>query len=239
MINNGRLNGVQMKLTSEDIICCPPPLFHCFGLTMGFLNTLVHGATIVFPSDEFDAERVVTALVDEKCTALLGVPTMILAELDILKARGISLKTVRTGLAAGSAIPQRLMARIKDEMNCHGMIIAYGMTETSPVTFMTSMQDPDHLRLTSLGRVLPHTGAKVINEQGEIVPRGTPGELCTSGYALQKGYYKNEAKTKEAMKVDENGVLWMHTGDEVKFDEQGYCFFTGRLKDIIIRGTVA
>lgn len=236
MINNGRLNGVTMKLTPEDVVCCPPPLFHCFGLTMGFLNALAHGASIVFAGDAFDPEKVVTSLVDEKCTALLGVPTMILGILESIKKRGASVKTVRTGLAAGSAVPKSLMDRIKKELSCDGMIIAYGMTETSPVTFMTNMDDPDHLRITSLGRIMPHSGAKIVDEEGNIVPRGTRGELCTSGYALQKGYYKNEEKTNEAMKRDKDGVLWMHTGDECIIDEEGYCFISGRLKDIIIRG---
>lgn len=237
MINNGRLNGVTMQLGPKDVVCCPPPLFHCFGLTMGFLNALSHGSTIVFPSDEFDAEKVVSAIVDEKATAVLGVPTMFLAELDIIKKRGIRVDTVRTGLAAGSAVPKSLMNRIKSELHCDGMIIAYGMTETSPVTFMTNLDDPDHLRLTSLGRIMPHSGAKVIDQEGNIVPFGTRGELCTTGYALQKGYYKNEAKTNEAMKRDQDGVLWMHTGDEVAIDENGYAFVTGRIKDIIIRGS--
>ena len=226
-----------MQLTPDDVVCCPPPLFHCFGLTMGFLNALSHGCPIVFPGDDFDPEKVATSLAEEKCTALLGVPTMILGVLEVIKRRKLSVKTVRTGLAAGSAVPKSLMDRIKKELSCDGMIIAYGMTETSPVTFMTSMDDPDHLRVTSLGRIMPHSAAKIVDEQGKIVPRGTRGELCTSGYALQKGYYKNEEKTNEAMRRDEDGVLWMHTGDECIIDEDGYCFISGRLKDIIIRGS--
>lgn len=226
-----------MRLSPDDIVCCPPPLFHCFGLTMGFLNAFSHGSSIVFPNDDFNAGMVVSSLVDEQCTALLGVPTMFLAELQILKQRSIRLKSVRTGLAAGSAVSKSLMDRIKREMNIDGMIIAYGMTETSPVTFMTSLDDPDHLRLTSLGRVLPHTAAKIIAQDGSIVPRGVRGELCTSGYALQRGYYKNDLKTQEVMTRDAAGVLWMHTGDECFIDNDGYCFITGRLKDIIIRGS--
>ena len=204
---------------------------------MGFLNSFFHGCSIVFPSEEYDAEAVVESLIQEKCTALLGVPTMFVAELDILKRRGVRLTAARTGLAAGAPVPERLMNRIKDEMGIGGMLIAYGMTETSPVTFMTSLNDPLHLRVTSLGRVMPHTAAKIIDPQtGKILPRGTRGELCTSGYALQKEYYDNVAKTQEVMIRDADGVLWMHTGDECLLDEDGYCFITGRLKDIIIRG---
>lgn len=190
--------------------------------------------------DEFDPEKVVDAILDEGATAVLGVPTMFLAELEIFKRRSTRPTTVRTGLAAGSSVPQTLMNRIRDEMGCDGMLIAYGMTETSPVTFITALDDPMDMRLRSLGRVLPHTGAKVVDPQThQILPRGSRGELCTSGYALQREYYENKAKTEEVMIRDADGVLWMHTGDECFIDEQGYCFITGRLKDIIIRGKLA
>lgn len=206
---------------------------------MGFLNSLFHGCTLVMANDDFDPERTVAALIDEKCTATMGVPTMFLAQLAVLERRKLKLECIRTGLAAGSIVPEAIMKRIKSEMGCDGILIAYGMTETSPVTFMTSLEDPEHLRGTSLGKVLPHTAAKVIDSEGNTVPRGVKGELCTSGYALQLGYYKNQVKTDEAMRLDEAGVLWMHTGDECYIDEAGYCYITGRLKDLIIRGTLS
>ena len=228
-----------MRLTSEDVVCCVPPLFHCFGLVMGFLSSFFHGSTCVFPSDDFNAERVVDALVHERCTALLSVPTMFYAELEVLARRKAKISTLRTGLAAGSAVPSALMGRLRDEMGVNGILIAYGMTETSPVTFMPSLDDPEDKRLRSLGKVLPHTSAKIIDRNGNIVARNTKGELCTSGYPLQKGYYNNEDKTREAMIRDGDGVLWMHTGDECYMDDQDYCYITGRFKDIIIRGMLS
>jgi mevalonyl-CoA ligase len=225
-----------MHLTPQDIVCCPPPLFHCFGLVIGFLGAFTHGSSIVFPSEQFDANRVLDAVAAEKCTALLGVPTMFIAELDANKVKRYKITSVRTGLAAGSPVPLAVMNRLECDMGIRGMLIAYGMTETSPVTFMTSLDDSQDRRLKSIGTVLAHTGAKIIDKQGNIVPRGVRGEICTSGYALQKGYWQNESKTKEVMKTDENGVLWMHTGDEGIIDAEGYCSITGRIKDIIIRG---
>lgn len=227
-----------MKLTPRDVVCCPPPLFHCFGLVMGFLGAFTHGSTIVFPSDQFDPDLVLDTIVVEKCTALLGVPTMFVAELEANKKKQYKINSVRTGLAAGSAVPLALMQQLEAQMGVKGMLIAYGMTETSPVTFMTSLDDSQERRLKSVGTVMPHTTAKIIDNNGKVVPRGIRGEICTSGYALQRGYWQNEAKTREVMKFDENGIRWMHTGDEGVIDDEGYCAITGRLKDIIIRGKV-
>jgi mevalonyl-CoA ligase len=225
-----------MHLTPQDVVCCPPPLFHCFGLVMGFLAAFTHGSSIVFPSDQFNAEQVLDAVAVEKCTALLGVPTMFIAALDANKVKRHHITSVRTGLAAGSPVSPAVMNRLEHEMSVKGMLIAYGMTETSPVTLMTSLHDLPDRRLKSIGTVLAHTGAKIIDKDGNIVPRGVRGEICTSGFALQKGYWENELKTKEVMKRDENGVMWMHTGDEGIMDGEGYCAITGRIKDIIIRG---
>lgn len=225
-----------MHLSTEDITCCPPPLFHCFGLVIGFLGAFTHGSSIVFPSDHFDAGAVVEAVYREKATALLGVPTMFMAELDVVRNKQYEVKTIRVGLVAGSPVPSSLMEKLKREMGVGDMLIAYGMTETSPVTFISSLDDPLDRRATSLGRVMPHTSAKVINKQGELVKRGKRGEICTSGYALQKGYLNDEAQTQKVIKRDEDGVLWMHTGDECVIDHEGYCYVTGRIKDIIIRG---
>jgi acyl-CoA synthetase (AMP-forming)/AMP-acid ligase II len=225
-----------MHLTPEDVICCPPPLFHCFGLVLGFLSSFTHGSSIVFPSDFFDVKKVVDAVISEDATVLLGVPTMYVSELEVISKTGQKPRRLRTGLASGSAVSQGLMHELREKMGVEKMLIAYGMTETSPVTFITSIDDDDVKRTTTVGRVLPHTAAKVVDNEGRIVARGERGELCTSGFVLQKGYWENEEKTKEAMRRDENGVLWMHTGDEAFLDQDGYAHITGRIKDLIIRG---
>ena len=203
---------------------------------MGFLGAFTHGAQIIFPSDQFDPDEVLDTLHEHQCTALLGVPTMFIAEIEANKVKKYEISSVRTGLAAGSSVAPSLMTQLEREFGVKGMLIAYGMTETSPITFMTSLQDGAERRATTVGTVLPHTVAKVIDRQGSILPRGKRGELCTSGYALQTGYYNNPAKTNDAMIRDETGVLWMHTGDEGMIDEEGYCSVTGRIKDMIIRG---
>lgn len=225
-----------MRLTPEDVVCCGPPLFHCFGLVMGFLASFCYGSSIVLPSDHFRANAVVDALMAEDPTVLLGVPTMFIAELEILAKTGQKPRRLRTGLASGSAVSQTLMNEIRARMGAEKMLIAYGMTETSPVNFITSLDDPEDKRISTVGRVMPHTMAKVIDKKGNIVARGERGELCVGGYALQKGYWKNEEKTREVMKRDADGVLWMYTGDEMMIDEQGYGHVTGRIKDLIIRG---
>lgn len=227
-----------MRLTENDVVCSPPPLFHCFGLVMGFLASFYYGSAIVFPADSFDPVRTVKAIVEEKATAILGVPTMFIAELEALEKTGHAITTIRTGLASGSPVAPALMKKLRERMRVPGMLIAYGMTETSPVTFLTSLDDTDDKMFNTVGRVFPHTGAKVVDAQGRIVPRGVRGELCVSGFALQKGYYKDDAKTKEVMRPDEKGVIWMHTGDEGYLDEDGYGHITGRIKDLIIRGTL-
>ncbi|KKK15418.1 hypothetical protein P175DRAFT_0559879 [Aspergillus ochraceoroseus IBT 24754] len=236
ILNNARFVGDAMRLTPDDIVCCGPPLFHCFGLVLGFLASFCYGSSIVFPSDYFRASSVVDALLNENPTVLLGVPTMLVAELEVLSKTGQKPRRLRTGLASGSAVSQVLMNEIRERMGVDKMLIAYGMTETSPVSFITSLDDPDQKRISTIGRVMPHTSAKVIDKEGNILPRGQRGELCISGYALQKGYWKNEEKTREVMRQDENGVLWMYTGDEVMIDEAGYAHITGRIKDLIIRG---
>ncbi|KAE9575428.1 putative acyl-CoA synthetase [Colletotrichum fructicola] len=236
LINDARFVGDAMQLTHEDVVCCPPPLFHCFGLVMGFLAAFCYGSSIIFPSDSFNAQRTIDAIINEKATALLGVPTMFIAELEALKKSGHRISTVRTGLAAGSPVPPPLMESLRKEMQIGGMLIAYGMTETSPVTFITALGDTDDRMFKSLGKVLPHTGAKIVDTNGNIVPRGTRGEICTSGFALQKGYWKDEERTQEVMRRDEDGVTWMHTGDEGFIDNEGYGHITGRIKDLIIRG---
>lgn len=190
----------------------------------------------MFPSDHFNANLVLDTIVDERCTALYGVPTMFIAELEANQTRNRNIKTLRKGLAAGSTVPLPLMNKLKEQMGIETMVIAYGMTETGPVSFMSTFEDPVEKRVATVGRVMPHTGAKVIDKTGRIVKKGERGELCTSGYALQRGYLNDEEKTKDVMKKDEEGILWMHTGDEGMIDDLGYCHITGRIKDIIIRG---
>lgn len=224
-----------MQLIPDDVVCCPPPLFHCFGLVLGFLSSLSHGCAIVFPSDHFNAENTVDAIFSTEATVLLGVPTMFVAELEAIAKKGKKPRQLRVGLAAGAPLSPALINKVQEQMGLGIILNAYGMTETSPITFMTAMDDGDERRKT-LGRVMPHITAKVIDPKGNTLPRGQRGELCTSGYALQKGYWRNEEKTREVMKRDANGVLWMHTGDEVVIDEEGYAQITGRIKDIIIRG---
>ncbi|KAK3115556.1 hypothetical protein LTR53_004964 [Teratosphaeriaceae sp. CCFEE 6253] len=236
LINNARFVGDKLVLTANDIVCCPAPLFHCFGLSMGFLGTLTHGSAIVFPSQQFDAHAVVAAVEAEQCTVLYGVPTMFRAELDALATRRRRLDSLRIALAAGSPVLPSTMKQMEKAMGIGSVLIAYGMTETSPVTFATSIEDSLERRLRTVGTVFPHTGAKIVDGDGHIVPRGIAGEILTSGYALQQGYLRNEAKTHEAMRADADGTLWMHTGDEGVIDRDGYCRVTGRIKDMIIRG---
>lgn len=203
---------------------------------MGFLSSFIHSSKVVFPCDQFDPDLVLDAVVQQKCTVILGVPTMFIAEMEANRRKGYKIETLRLGLASGSPVPAPLMRELRRDLGIQKTLIAYGMTETSPVTFITPMEDPDELRATTVGKVFPHTSAKIVDRNGAIVPRGVPGELCTSGFALQKGYWKNEEKTAEAMKVDKDGVRWMHTGDECVITDAGYCIVTGRIKDLIIRG---
>ncbi|KAH7385811.1 hypothetical protein BKA66DRAFT_511620 [Pyrenochaeta sp. MPI-SDFR-AT-0127] len=236
ILNNGRFVGTRMHLTSRDIVCCPPPLFHCFGIVMGFLNTLSHGATIVLPADAFDASLTLDAIAAERCTALLGVPTMFLAQLEKLKTKPYKINTIRVGLASGAPVPIVLQERLSNEMGIAGVLIAYGMTEVSPVSTMMDIGDPEERKKGGLGRAMPHNSVKIIDQNGRILPRGSRGEICSSGYALMRGYLDNTKATNEAMRRDKNGVLWMHTGDEGIIDDQGYAHITGRIKDMIIRG---
>ncbi|KAH7385112.1 hypothetical protein BKA64DRAFT_735632 [Cadophora sp. MPI-SDFR-AT-0126] len=237
IINNGRFVGDRMRLESSDVICCPPPLFHCFGLVLGLLAVITHGACIVFPSETFQASAVLKAVSEERCTGLHGVPAMFSAELELLKGNSTtSFSSLRTGIAAGSSVPRKMMADLREKMNMKEITSTYGMTETSPGSFMSYTNDPVEKRLSTVGKILPHTKAKIVNGKGEIVPVGTRGELLVSGFQLQKGYWRNPKQTAEAMQKDSNGCLWMRTGDEAVFDNEGYCSITGRIKDIIIRG---
>ncbi|KAL4245504.1 Acyl-CoA synthetase [Abortiporus biennis] len=241
LLNNGISIGRCMRLTNQDVLCNVPPLFHCFGLVLGNLAAWTHGACIVYPSQIFNPELIVDAVAQEQCTALHGVPTHFLGVLGELEKRRemgeiLDLSRLRTGIAAGSPIPIDLMKQLISKMNLTELTNAYGMTETSPVSFQTTTHDPLLKRVETVGKIHPHVKAKVVDHDGNIVPVGTPGELLVSGYLLQKGYWEDVEQTDNVMKEDEEGTLWMHTGDEAIMDEEGYLKIVGRIKDIIIRG---
>jgi acyl-CoA synthetase (AMP-forming)/AMP-acid ligase II len=236
MINNAYSIGSRMSLTAADTLCCPPPLFHCFGLVLGLLACLTHGSKIVFPSATFSAPAVLDALSSENCTALHGVPAMFEELLSLPRPASWSCPNLRTGIVAGAPVPKPLMERMLSELGMREFTSSYGLTEASPTCFNAHTWDTIERRLTSVGRILPHLHAKIVDRDGEIVPIGERGELCMAGYSLQKGYWRNEEKTNEIMVRDSRGILWLKTGDEAVFDHSGYCTITGRFKDIIIRG---
>jgi len=233
ILNNGFFVGEAMRLTPADRLCIPVPLYHCFGMVLGNLACLTHGATIVYPSDGFDALAVLQTVQDEKCTALHGVPTMFIAELDHPRFKEFDLSTLRTGIMAGSPCPIEVMKRVVGEMHMAEVTIAYGMTETSPVSCQSATDTPLAKRVATVGRVQPHLEVRIIDaESGALVPRGQAGELCTRGYSVMPGYWDDAEKTREA--IDAEG--WMHTGDLATMDEEGYVNIVGRIKDMVIRG---
>jgi fatty-acyl-CoA synthase len=232
ILNNGYFVTETMKFTHQDRLCIPVPLYHCFGMVMGVLGCVSHGATMIFPDEAFDPESVLETVQAEQCTALFGVPTMFIAELAHPDFNSYDLSTLRTGVMAGAPCPAETMERVMGEMNMTDVTIAYGMTETSPVSFQTSVDDPVDKRVNTVGRVHPHVQVKIIDDDGRVVPVGTRGELCTRGYSVMLGYWGDDEKTREA--IDPAG--WLHTGDLAVIDELGYCDIVGRLKDMIIRG---
>ncbi|KAL8651651.1 MAG: hypothetical protein Q9226_004607, partial [Calogaya cf. arnoldii] len=241
ILNNGKSIGDRMLLTPRDKICCPPPLFHCFGSILGYMAAATHGSSIIFPSEAFDPLATLLAVQEEKCTALYGVPTMFLSELDLLSSGAvpyIGFEHLRTGIAAGSSIPAELMRKLHKVLNLRELTICYGMTETSPVSAMTTTDDPMEKRIDSVGRLLPHVEAKIVDplDKNKILPVGERGELAVSGYLVMKEYWGDAEKTAEVMLKDDMGKVWMHTGDEALMDSSGYLKITGRIKDLIIRG---
>jgi fatty-acyl-CoA synthase len=232
ILNNGYFIGEAMRLTDEDRLCIPVPLYHCFGMVLGNLACVSHGSTIVYPGEGFDPLEVLETVEAERCTALHGVPTMFIAELDHPEFSRFDLSTLRTGIMAGSPCPIEVMKRVVDEMNMSEVTIAYGMTETSPVSFQSAVDDPLEKRVSTVGRVQPHIEVKVIDSDGHVVAPGETGELLTRGYSVMLGYWNDAEKTTEA--IDQAG--WMHTGDLATIDEDGYGNIVGRIKDMVIRG---
>ncbi len=232
IVKNAFYIGECMRLGPEDRVCIPVPFFHCFGCVLGTLNTVTHEGTMI-PVESFDAEKVLQALDQEQCTALLGVPTMFIAELDHQDFEQYDTSSLRTGIMAGSPCPMEVMKKVVDVMGAKEITIAYGQTESSPVITQTRTDDPLELRVSSVGRKLPDVEVRIVSvETGEDCEPEEQGELLTRGYHVMRGYYKMEEKTSEVL--DEEG--WLHTGDLAVMDEDGYVRITGRAKDMIIRG---
>lgn len=232
VLNNGYFVGEAMKLTERDRLCIPVPLYHCFGMVLGVLACVTHGAAMIFPSEGFDPGAVLEAVSEERCTGLHGVPTMFIAVLEHPEFKRFDLGSLRTGIMAGAPCPIEVMRKVIDRMHMREVTICYGMTETSPVSFQSATDDPLEKRVSTVGRVHPHVQVKIIDENGRVVPRGVSGELCTRGYSVMLGYWDDEEKTR----ADIDPAGWMHTGDLAVIDEDGYCDIVGRVKDMIIRG---
>jgi len=233
ILNNGFFIGEGCRFTEADRVCIPVPLYHCFGMVLGNLACSTHGAAIVYPGESFDPEATLTAVERERCTALYGVPTMFIAELEHPRFAEFEFSSLRTGIMAGSPCPVEVMKKVQSDMHMPEVTICYGMTETSPVSFQTATDDPVDKRVGTVGRIHPHVEAKVLDpETGQVVPRGVPGELCTRGYLVMLGYWGNREATAEA--IDQ--ARWMHTGDLATIDADGYANIVGRIKDMVIRG---
>ncbi len=232
VLNNGYFTAKGMNFTENDKLCIPVPLYHCFGMVISVIGCVTHGSTMVLPGEAFEPQSVLAAIAEERCTAVHGVPTMFIAQLEHPDFGSYDLSSLRTGIMAGSPCPMEVMRRVIDEMNMKEVTIAYGMTETSPASFQSSPEDPLEKRVSTVGRVHPHVEVKIVDELGKVVPRGVSGELCTRGYSVMRGYWNDPERTGEA--VDEAG--WMRTGDLATIDERGYCNIVGRVKDMIIRG---
>ena len=232
ILNNGFFVGEAIRLTEKDKICVPVPLYHCFGMVMANLGALTHGATLVYPAEAFDPLAVLQAVAEERCTTLYGVPTMFIGALDHPDFAKYDISSLRTGIMAGSPCPIEVMKRVIDQMHMREVTIAYGMTETSPVSTQSGVDDSIEHRVSTVGRVQPHVEIKIIDADGNTVPRGVTGEFCTRGYSIMRGYWGDIAKTAEAV----DGEGWMHTGDLATMDDNGYCNIVGRIKDMVIRG---
>jgi fatty-acyl-CoA synthase len=232
ILNNGFFIGEAMKLTPEDRLCIPVPLYHCFGMVLGNLACTTHGAAMVYPGEGFDPLTTLQTVAEERCTGLHGVPTMFIAQLEHPAFGKFDLSSLRTGIMAGAPCPIEVMRRCIREMHLSEITIAYGMTETSPVSTQTMTDDPVERRVATVGRVQPHIEVKIVDTEGRIVPRGVAGEFCTRGYCVMLGYWNDAERTGQAI----DAARWMHTGDLATMDEEGYCKIVGRIKDMVIRG---
>jgi fatty-acyl-CoA synthase len=233
ILNNGFFIGEGCRFTEADRVCIPVPLYHCFGMVLGNLACTTHGAAMVYPAESFDPEATLGAVQADRCTALYGVPTMFIAELEHPSFGRFDLTSLRTGIMAGSPCPVEVMKKVQSDMHMAEVTICYGMTETSPVSFQTGTDDPVDKRVATVGRIHPHVEVKIVDpETGRVVPRDTPGELCTRGYVVMLGYWDNPEATAAA--IDQAG--WMHTGDLATLDADGYANIVGRIKDMVIRG---
>jgi fatty-acyl-CoA synthase len=232
IVNNARISAEVMRFSAADRLCIPVPMYHCFGMVLGTLLCVTHGATMVLPSAGFDARAVLAAVQAERCTALHGVPTMFIAELDDPEFAAFDLESLRTGIMAGAPCPVELMQRVMHDMHLTEITIGYGMTETGPLSTQTAVDDPIELRVGTVGRVLPHTEVKIVDEAGRTVSRGTPGELCTRGYCVMREYWGDSEKTRQAI----DAAHWIRSGDIATMDESGYIRIVGRIKDMVIRG---
>lgn len=232
ILNNGKIVGDGMRLTERDKLCIPVPLYHCFGMVMGNLACITHGSAAVFPGDAFDPLSTLTTVAEERCTALHGVPTMFIGELEHPQFKEFDLSSLRTGIMAGAPCPIEVMKRVLRDMHMSEVLIAYGQTETSPVNHMTAVDDPIEKRVSTVGQPGPHLEIKLLNEQGEIVPIGEKGEICCRGYSVMQCYWNDAEKTAET--IDQDG--WLYSGDIGIMDTGGYVQIVGRLKDMIIRG---
>ncbi|GAC1449814.1 MAG: AMP-binding protein [Ktedonobacterales bacterium] len=233
ILNNGYFVARGLGFSERDRLCIPVPLYHCFGMVMGNLGCVTHGAAMIYPAEGFEPGAVLQTVQEERCTALYGVPTMFIAELDHPDFARYDLTSLRTGVMAGSPCPIEVMRKVIDRMHMSEVQICYGMTETSPVSFQTRVEDSIDLRVSTVGRVHPHLEVKVIDPaSGAVVPAGQPGELCTRGYSVMLGYWDNEEGTRHAI----DAARWMHTGDLAVMDAAGYANIVGRIKDLVIRG---
>jgi fatty-acyl-CoA synthase len=233
ILNNGFFVGEALRYTADDRICTPVPFYHCFGCVMANLAALTHAAAVIVPAESFDPEATLRAIEMHRCTSIYGVPTMFIAMLGHECFNHVRLESLRTGIMAGSPCPIEVMRQVIDRMHVREVTICYGMTETSPVSFQSAVDDPLEARVSTVGKIHPHLECKIVSpETGEIVPRGTPGELCTRGYSVMLGYWNNAEATSAAI----DAARWMHSGDLAVMREDGYVNITGRIKDMIIRG---
>ncbi|HWW35408.1 MAG TPA: AMP-binding protein, partial [Xanthobacteraceae bacterium] len=232
IVNNARYAAKAMAFSAEDRLCIPVPLYHCFGMVLGVLTCTAVGAGMVFPGEGFDAEATLAAVARYKCTALHGVPTMFIAQLEDAKFANYDTSTLRTGIMAGAPCPIDTMRAVIDRMHMREVTIGYGMTETSPLSFQSRTDDPIDRRVSTVGRILPHVEVKIVDANGKVARLGESGELCTRGYGVMRGYWDDPERSADA--IDATG--WMHSGDLATIDEHGYCTIVGRLKDMLIRG---